>query len=186
MRDTRLVVLIGVMAAAAFILMIAIQVPVLPSAPYLRYNPSDVVALLMASVAGSLAGVAVVVLKDVLYLFLRARSFFGPLGDLIAVATFVGVAGWVYHRRPQPSAAWFIASCGVGAVARILVMIPTNLALLYWQFGMPSAKVMALVWSVIVPFNALASVINTALSAVLLLAIKRRGLVLARLGGSGR
>lgn len=186
MRDTRLVVLIGVMAAAAFILMVAVQVPVLPSAPYLRYNPSDVVALLMASVAGSLAGVAVVVLKDVLYLFLRARSFFGPLGDLIAVATFVGVAGWVYHRRPQPSAAWFVASCGVGAVARILVMIPTNLALLYWQFGMPPAKVMALVWSVIVPFNALASVINTALSAVLLLAIKRRGLVLARLGGSGR
>lgn len=186
MRDTRLVVLIGVMAAAAFILMVAVQVPVLPGAPYLRYNPSDVVALLMASVAGPLAGVAVVVLKDVLYLFLRARSFFGPLGDLIAVATFVGVSGWVYHRRPKPSAVWFIASCGLGAVARILVMIPTNFLLLNWQFGMPPAKVVALVWPVIVPFNALASVINTGLSAVLLLAIKRRGLVPARLGGSGR
>ena len=186
MRDIRLVVLIGVMAAAAFILMVTVQVPVLPGAPYLRYNPSDVVALLMASVAGPLPGVAVVVLKDVLYLFLRARSFFGPLGDLIAVATFVGVTGWVYRRRPQPSVAWFVASCGLGAVARILVMIPTNFLLLNWQFGMPPAKVVALVWSVIIPFNALASVINTALSAALLLAIKRRGLVPARLGGSGR
>ncbi|HEX4841016.1 MAG TPA: ECF transporter S component [bacterium] len=186
MRDTRLVVLIGIMAAAAFILMVAVQVPVLPGAPYLRYNPSDVVALLMASVAGPLPGVAVVVLKDLLYLFLRARSIFGPLGDLIAVATFVGVAGWVYHRRSQPSAAWFVASCGLGALARILVMIPTNYLLLSWQFGMPPAKVGALVWPVIIPFNTLASVINTALSLVLLLAIKRRGLVPARLGGPGR
>lgn len=186
MRDTRLVVLIGVMAAAAFILMVAIQVPVLPSAPYLRYNPSDVVALLIATVAGPLPGIAVVVLKDVLYLFLRARSFFGPLGDLIAVATFVGVAGWGYHRRPQPSAAWFVASCGLGALARILVMIPANFLLLNWQFGMPPEKVVALVWPIIIPFNALASVINTALSAALFLAIKRRGLILARLGGPGR
>lgn len=186
MRDTRPLVLIGVMAAAAFILMVAVQVPVLPAAPYLRYNPSDVVALLMASVAGPLPGVAVVVLKDVLYLFLRARSLFGPLGDLIAVATFVGVAGWVYQRRPQASAAWFVASCGLGAVARILVMIPANFLLLNWQFGMPPEKVVALVWPVIIPFNALASVINTALSVILLLAIKRRGLVPARLGGSGR
>jgi riboflavin transporter FmnP len=108
------------------------------------------------------------------------------LGDLIAVATFVGVAGWVYRRRPQPSAAWFIASCGLGAVARILVMIPVNFLLLNWQFGMPPAKVAALVWPVIIPFNALVSVINTALSVALLLAIKRRGLVPARLGGSGR
>jgi riboflavin transporter FmnP len=186
MRETRLMVLIGVMAAAAFILMAAIQVPVLPGAPYLRYNPSDVVALLMAAVAGPLAGGAVVVLKDALYLFLRARSLFGPLGDLIAVATFVGVAGWVYRRRPHPSVAWFVASCGLGAVARILVMIPTNFLLLDWQFGIPPAKVVALVWPVIIPFNALASVINTALSAALLLAIKRRGLVPARLGGPGR
>jgi hypothetical protein len=71
-------------------------------------------------------------------------------------------------------------------VARILVMIPVNFLLLNWQFGMPPAKVAALVWPVIIPFNALASVINTALSVALLLAIKRRGLVPARLGGSGR
>jgi riboflavin transporter FmnP len=179
-------VLIGVLAAAAFILMVTVQVPVLPAAPYLRYNPSDVVALLLASVAGPLPGVAVVVLKDILYLFFRARSIFGPLGDLIAVATFVGFAGWVYTRRPQPSGGWFLAACGVGALARVLVMIPANFLLLNLQFGMPPAKVAALVWPVIIPFNALASVINAALSAVLLLAIKRRGLVPARLGGPGR
>jgi len=71
-------------------------------------------ALLMASVAGPLPGVAVVVLKDVLYLFFRARSFFGPLGDLIAVATFVGVAGGV----PSPAA----------ALGRVVYCIPVGWA----------------------------------------------------------
>jgi len=61
-----------------------------------------------------------------------------------------------------------------------------NFLLLNWQFGMPPAKVAALVWPVIIPFNALASVIKHSAFCRLLLAIKRRGLVPARLGGSGR
>jgi riboflavin transporter FmnP len=179
-------VLIGMLGAASFILMATVQVPILPAAPYLRYDPSDVVALLLAFVAGPLAGVAVVVLKDVLYLFFRARSVFGPLSNLLAVATFVGVAGWVYQRRSPRSGSWLVAACAVGALARILVMIPANFIILNLQLGMPPAKVAALVWPVIIPFNALASVINTALSAVLMLAIKRRGLSPVRLGGSGK
>lgn len=154
MRDTRMLVLIGMLAGAAFILMATVQVPVLPAAPYLRYDPSDVVALLMAFVAGPVPGVAVVALKDVLYLLFRARSIFGPLANLLAVATFVGVAGWVYHRRPNPSWPWLVASCAAGALARILVMIPGNFVILNLQFGLAPARVAALLWPVIIPFNA--------------------------------
>lgn len=186
MRDTRLLVLIGMLGAAAFILMATVQVPVLPAAPYLRYDPSDVVGLLMAFVAGPVPAVAVVALKDVLYLLFRARSLFGPLGNLIAVATFVGVAGWVYHRRSNPSWPWLLAACAAGALSRILVMIPANFVILNLQFGLTPVKVAALLWPVIIPFNALASAINTVLSAALMLAIRRRGLAPAHLGGSGR
>lgn len=55
MRQTRMVVLISVLAAAAFILMVTVQVPVLPAAPYLRYDSSEVVGLLMAFATGLLA-----------------------------------------------------------------------------------------------------------------------------------
>lgn len=186
MRETRMLVLVGVLAAAAFILMATVQVPVLPSAPYLRYDPSDVVGLLMAFVVGPLPGMAVVLLKDVLYLIFRARSIFGPLGNLIAVATFVGVAGWVYHRRPNSSWPWIIVSCAAGALARILIMIPANFVILNLQFGLPPARVAALLWPVIIPFNALASAINTLLTAALMLAIRRRGLSLAQFAGTGK
>lgn len=186
MRDTRMLVLIGMLGAAAFILMATVQIPILPAAPYLRYDPSDVVALLMAFMAGPVPGVAVVVLKDVLYLLFRARSVFGPLANLIAVATFVGVAGWMYQRQASPSRLWLVASCAAGALARILVMIPANFVILNLQFGLTPARVAELLWPVIIPFNALAGALNTALSVAIMLVIARRGLAQAHLGGLGR
>lgn len=179
MRSVHVQVLVGMLAAAAFILMATVQVPVLPAAPYLRYDPSDVVALLVAFVIGPVPAVAVVFLKDLLYLIFRARSIFGPTGNFIAVATFVGVAGWVYRRRADPGWGWLVAACAAGALARILIMVPANFVILNLQFGMPPARVAALLWPVIIPFNGLASVINTALSVVLMWGIRRRGVRLA-------
>jgi hypothetical protein len=42
----------GMLAAVAFLLMAAIQVPVLPQAPFLTYDPSDAVGLLAALLYG--------------------------------------------------------------------------------------------------------------------------------------
>jgi riboflavin transporter FmnP len=179
MRTVQVQGLVGTLAAAAFILMATVQIPVLPAAPYLRYDPSDVVTLLVAFVIGPVPAVAVVLLKDLLYLIFRARSVFGPTSNFIAVATFVGVAGWVYRRRPDPSWRWLVASCVAGALARILIMVPVNFVILHLQFGMPPSRVAALVWPVIVPFNTLASAINIVLSASLMSAIRRRRVLVA-------
>jgi riboflavin transporter FmnP len=175
MRNVRWVVLIGMLGAVAFILMATIQVPVLPSAPYLRYDPSDVIGLIAVLLAGPVAGVAVVALKDMLYLLFRARSIFGPLANFVAVATFVGVAGWMLRGR-KLSLSSLVAACAVGGLARVLVMIPTNYVILNLQFGMPPARVSDLLVPVIIPFNALATILNTVLTAVIVLAIRRRGL----------
>ncbi|MDQ7820903.1 MAG: ECF transporter S component [Armatimonadota bacterium] len=182
MSTTRLLVLVGMLSAVAFVLMATVQVPVLPSAPYLRYDPSDVIALLVALEAGPAPGMAVVALKDLLYLLFRARSPFGPAANFIAVATFVGVAGWVYGRGGRRTAGWAAAACAAGALARVLVMIPANFAILYLQFGMPPSRVAALLGPVIVPFNVLASGINTVLTVVVWLALRRRGLAVPRPG----
>lgn len=179
-RDTRTLVLIAMLGAASFILMATLQFPILPSAPYLRYDPSDVIGLIAAVTLGPAAGVAVVGLKAFLYLLFRARSIFGPTANFIAVATFVGAAGWVYRRRPHPSLLWLLAACGAGALARIIAMIPANFVILNLQFGTPPGQVAALLWPVIIPFNGIASVLNTALTVVILTTIWRRGLSPAR------
>lgn len=175
-RDVRPLVLIGMLGGAAFILMATLQVPILPAAPYLRYDPSDVVALLTAVTLGPAAGVAVVAVKAVLYLLFRARSIFGPTANFIAVAAFVAVTGWVYRRRPGASTGWLAASCAAGVAGRLLAVIPANFVILHLQFGMPPARVAALLWPVIIPFNVVAGVVNGALTLLIIAALRRRGL----------
>lgn len=176
MDYVRSVALIGMFAAASFLLMAAIQIPILPAASYLRYDPSDVIGLITAFTLGPASAILVVALKDLLYLFFRAKSIFGPLANLIAVGTFVGVAGWIYQKRQQETLGWLLGACGAGALARVLVMIPANLVILHLQLGLSASKVVQLLWPVIIPFNSAASVLNAVLSVVLLLAVKRRGL----------
>ncbi len=173
MTKTQTLILIGMLSGASVVLMATVQLPIVPAAPYLRYDPSDAVGLAASLLMGPSAGVAVVALKDVLYLLFRARSVFGPLANLIAVGTFVGVAGWTYQRLQSSPTARLIGACGTGALARVLVMIPANFILLYLQFGMAPSKVAQLIWPVIIPFNSVVSVINAALTFIIIQAIKR-------------
>lgn len=161
---TKSVVLLGMLAALAFVLMATVQVPLLPQAPYLRYDPSDVAGLLAGVLYGPGSAALVVLVKDVLYLLLRARSPFGPAADFVAAATFVAVTAWVY-RRTRGSRAWrFAKAAAVGAVARVAIMVPTNFVILYLQFGMPAERVASLLVPVIVPFNVVKALANAVLA----------------------
>ncbi len=173
MTNLRTLVVIAMLAAASVILMATLQVPILPTAPYLRYDPSDVLALTAAFVLGPRVSVVVVALKDILYLLLRARTIFGPLGNFIAVGTFVGVTGLVYHRLQSSEMIRLLAACGAGLLARVVIMIPANFILLYLQFGMPPARVARTIWPVIVPFNAVVGLINAAITIVVIGAFLR-------------
>ncbi|HTD48907.1 MAG TPA: hypothetical protein VK881_16705, partial [bacterium] len=53
------VVVSGMCAAAAFLMMAAIRIPLLPQAPFLTYDPSDAVALLVGVIYGPATGAMV-------------------------------------------------------------------------------------------------------------------------------
>jgi len=175
------IVVTGMLAAIAFLLMAAIQIPILPAAPFLTYDPSDAVALLAGILYGPASGVTVVFLKDVLFLLLRARGPLGPLADFIAAATFVGVTAWAYRRGAGPAAAFglpgsrprrafarrLVEAAVLGAAARVAVMIPANFALLALQFGMSPARVAGMLVSAIVPFNAVKALANAAVAVLI-------------------
>lgn len=162
--DVRRLVVLGLLAGAAFVLMATVQFPVLPQAPYLRYDPSDAVALLAGVVYGPGPAVAVVFLKDVLYLMFRARGPFGPLADFVAAASFVAATSWAFHRTGGPFAARLLRAAAVGTAARVLVMIPANFVILFLQFGMPPDRVAGMLLPVIVPFNAVKAGANALLA----------------------
>lgn len=152
------------LAATAFVLMATIQLPILPQAPFLRYDPSDAVALLGGLAYGPGAGAAIVLVKDVLFFLLRARSPFGPLADFIAAGSFVVATAWVFRRARGSFARRLLVAALLGAVARVLVMIPANFVILYLQFGTPPARVAALLLPAIIPFNAIKALMNAGIA----------------------
>jgi riboflavin transporter len=160
-------VIVGVMAAIAFLLMATVQVPLLPGAPYLTYDPSDAVGLLVGTLYGPGTGVLVVLIKDILYLLFRAKGPFGPMADFVAASTFVAVTAWAYRRGAGPLLPRLLLAAVLGTAARVLVMVPANFVILGLQFGMPPAKVARMLLPVIVPFNALKASINAAVALLI-------------------
>ena len=162
--STQQLVLLGVAGALAFLLMAILQIPVLPQAPYLRYDPSDAVALLAGVFYGPGAGVGVVLVKDLLYLVFRARGPFGPLADFIAAATFVAVTAWTFRRARGSFGTRLLWSALAGTVARVLIMIPANFIILNLQFGLAPDRVRAMLLPILIPFNTLKAAANALLA----------------------
>jgi riboflavin transporter FmnP len=170
--SVRRLVLLSLFAALAFVLMFAVQVPIMPAARYLTWDPADCVALLAAMVYGPVAGIWVQAVKDLLFLLLRGGSPFGPLADFLAGGTFVAVAAAVAGRGAGGARLALGIACG--ALARAAVMIPGNLVILPLEFGMRLREVLALQAPVFVPFNLLKSAINGVLAWVILRTLRKR------------
>ncbi|MBS2034140.1 ECF transporter S component [bacterium] len=151
---------ISLLSALAVVLM-QIQVPIFPAHSYLTYDPSEVPALVGAFALGPAAGMAVVVLKDLLQLV----SHFNPVQlvglpiNAIAGCTLVGVAGAVYKARKKKSVA--VLALLLGVVSMTLAMIPCNLILLpiFERIFLPQSppsqpdQVLQLLLAVFIPFN---------------------------------
>ena len=175
---TQQLAVVGMLAAVAYLLMSVVKFPIIPGAPFLRYDPSDAAGLIAGVLYGPAAGVAVVAIKDLLFL---ARNPYGILADFLAAATFVGVTSWVYLRRSGTPPSRLLSAATAGIAARILLMIPVNFIILRLQFGMSPERVAGLLLPAIVPFNALKSIMNAALAFVIAMPLVRRGIPRAAL-----
>jgi len=141
------------------------DVPVPPFPVFLKYDPSEVPALVATFALGPGFGIAVEAIKAILIQLLRSGTVGGPFGvfmNFLAGATFVGVAGLYYtveHTRPGA-----VKSLGLGVVAMTAVMIAANILLTPYFYGIPRDQVIALVLPALLPFNLLKGLISSALT----------------------
>lgn len=138
-----------------------IQVPTL--LPFLKYDPSEVPALVAGFALGPLAGLAVVLLKNLIFLgtHFQPQEFFGIPFNTIAGFTFVGTSSSLYRMKKTKRMGK--ASLFLGALAMTLVMIPTQMVLypIFQAWFLPQQQAMQqdalvnFILKVVVPFNIL-------------------------------
>lgn len=101
MKDQKLnrLVKISMLSVIAFILMfIEVATPFFP--PFLKFDISDLPALIGAFALGPVAGVAIELLKNILHgIFVGGSAFVGELANFLVGAAMVYVSGYIYNKR---------------------------------------------------------------------------------------
>jgi len=126
--NARYIAMTGLFAAAAFILQyLEIVVPFMPT--FIKFDFSDLPALISAFAMGPVSGILVELIKNLLH-SLASQSFgVGELSNFILGAIFVGVSGLIYKRDKTRKGA-IIASV-IGAACMAIISYPSNVFVVY-------------------------------------------------------
>ncbi len=155
---------VSVLGAVAFAFMY-FDVPIPPFPAFLKYDPSEVPALIATFALGPGFGVAVEAIKALLIQLLRSGTGGGPFGifmNFLAGATLVGVAGAYYTVEHTKAGA--IKSLALGVVAMTAAMIVANILLTPIFYGIPRDQVVALVLPGLLPFNLLKGALSSVIT----------------------
>jgi riboflavin transporter FmnP len=128
LSKTRYVTGCSLLIALAVILQyVEFAVPLMPS--FIKFDFSDLPALIGAYAYGPLAGVIISLLKNILHMMASQSGFVGELSNFILGASFSFVAGFVYQRSKSRRSA--LTGGVLGALFMAAVSFPSNLFLIY-------------------------------------------------------
>lgn len=124
----RLTVSAMLAAAAAILFFLETAVPLFPV--FLKFDFSDLPALIAAFACGPLSGVAVAIVKNLVHLPFTMTGGVGEFANAIVAVAFVLPAGLVYRRdKTKKGAVWGMAAgtltmTAVSAVTNYAVLLP--------------------------------------------------------------
>ena len=119
---------LALFSAVGFLLMfIEMSVPIVPS--FLKFDISELPALLMSFIYGPVSGVIVCLLKNVLHLTISSTGGVGEFSNFLLGAVFCLVAGYIYKFNRTKLGA--IIGMLVGAAVMGGICYFTNLYIMY-------------------------------------------------------
>ena len=127
-RTIRIIASAGVLSAAAFVLeMLEISVPIVPS--FLKFDFSDLPALIGSFALGPICGVVIELVKNILHTFNSGSFGVGELSNFLLGSIFVGTAGIIYRIKRSKKGA--LIGSFAGALAMALLCVPINYFIVY-------------------------------------------------------
>lgn len=126
--NIRLLVGTGMLSGLAFVLQyLEFPIPIMPF--FIRFDFSDLPALIGAFAYGPLAGVIVEFIKNLLHCTVTQSFTVGELSNFILGAVFTGTAGLIYKKNKTKKGA--IIGAIVGSVIMGIISFSSNLFIVY-------------------------------------------------------
>ena len=152
-----------------------VELPVVPGAEWLKYDPSGIVSLLATILYGSWIGVAVAVTSWIPHL---VTDPLGAFMNIMATVSLILVVGTVYRRKPCLMHA--VLGCAAGVVVSSAVSICLNFVVTPLYMGATYEQVASLVLPALLPFNVVKALANSVVAIVSYRKLKTRAPQCAR------
>lgn len=149
----------AMLAAISVVLVLLIRIPY-PPAPFLVYDPADIPIFIGTFVFGPLAGLALTFIVSFIQAFVLAGDgLIGFFMHFVATGTFVLIAGYIYKRNKTRKNAVIALVCGT--IIMTVSMLLWNLLITPIFLHVPREAVVAMLGTVILPYNLLKAGVNS-------------------------
>lgn len=149
----------AMLCAISLVLVLLVRIP-LPMAPFLVYDPADIPIYIGAFAFGPLAGLAITFIVSFVQAFvLGGDGFIGFFMHMIATGSFVLVSGLIYKKNKTRKGAIIGLICGT--ITMTIIMLMWNVIITPIFLGVPREAVMAMLFTLILPFNLAKAGINS-------------------------
>lgn len=164
MTTTKLAKL-AMMTAVSIVLLLLIRIP-WPAAPFLEYDPADLPIYITAFAFGPYEGLVVTLIVCLIQAFaLGGSGIYGFVMHFIATGIVAVVIGSMYKRNKTKKTA--IKALVTGVIVTTLVMCVMNILVTPAFMGAPRSAVVAMIPTVIIPFNLVKAGVNSLLTFIL-------------------
>jgi len=159
--SVRKIVLMAMLAAASYIVVALIRIPVVAMPP-LSYEPKDTVITISGFLLGPLSALVIsLVVSLVEMVTISTTGWIGAVMNFVSTCSFACIAALVYKKKHNLWGA--ITGLLVASVTMVAVMLLWNWILTPIYSGWPRAAVEPMLIPVFLPFNALKAGLNSAL-----------------------
>ena len=156
---------LAMLAALAYVVMVFVRIPIMPAAPYLEYDPKDILLVMAGFLIGPVESAIIVILVCALELVTVSSSgLIGFAMNVIASLCFVLPAAFIYRiKKTQFNA---ILGLLVGVISMTASMLLWNYIMTPIYMGVPREVVAGMLPTVFLPFNVIKAGINMALTLI--------------------
>ncbi|MBE5803358.1 MAG: ECF transporter S component [Clostridiales bacterium] len=164
--DIRKLTLAAMLAALAYVVNVLCHLSIVPAAPFLTYDPMDVIIALGGLILGPFYALMITIVAAMVEWFtISDTGIIGFLMNVLSSGTFACTAAFIYHRKRT------LKNAVLGLVAGTLVMVA---AMLLWNYiitplymNVTREQVVAMLPTVFLPFNVIKGGLNAALTFLL-------------------
>lgn len=160
--STRQLVTMALMCAIG-VLLSFIEFPLLPGAAWLKFDASNMAAMVAGFSYGPAAGVAVGILTAIIHGLLMA-DFSGAVMNILVVTCFVLPGALVYKYKHTFAGA--IIGLLISVVCAVVAAVAGNLIITPAWLGVPLDAVIAMIVPILIPFNILKGLLNAVLTLI--------------------